>query len=400
MWFVPFLLLSALSLQGDLKLTLEQYSYPVDDSATMLEISYEIPNTSLAFLREGSDFAARYQIGVQASDKRRDVVAGDLWQGVVRTQGYGPTVARDSVEAGTVRLVVPSRALDVRVEVNDLGSERSALARFGIERSSGGITARLYRSGKPVAVRKYQIGDTLVAVAEATSHQDRMDSCRFVLKRDRHVVTGATVQTTMKEVPAASGSSEEVRLARPEARFEYIVGDSAGMARLGGGSYVLEVTGFGAARELHATVGFRIEVPFFLDDSAYLQRVEQLVYVAGSEDLRRLRLVSRSERQREWSDFWKQKAQSPIKGRYVTEAEYFERIEYAQQQFGHGDRGYSSDRGHVYVIYGSPDQVESRPFDIDSPAVEIWYYYQTNKEFYFIDKFGAGQYVLRNREEL
>jgi GWxTD domain-containing protein len=399
MWLVPFLLVCALPVQGELKLTLEQSVYAAGDSGTMLEVSYEIPSTSLTFLREDSGFVARYQIGIQVSDKRRDVVAGDLWQKAVRFREYGPTVARDSVESGTVSLVMPEAALDARVEVNDLGSQRSALARFRIERSTGGLTIRLYRSGKPVSMHKYAIGDTLVAVAEATGglgdspHAGTvpLDSCRFVLEHDRRVVTAATIPATMDE-----GRGTKVL----QSRFEYPIGDSVGVARLGGGEYSLEVAGLGAGKVLRATVGFRIEVPFFLDDSAYLHRVGQLVYVASTEDLKHLRSVPRGERQQAWREFWKKREQLPIRGRYVNEEEYFVRIDYAQEHFGHGERGYLSDRGNVYVVYGAPDQIDSRPFDIDSPAYEVWYYYQMNKEFNFVDRFGAGEYVLQNREEL
>jgi GWxTD domain-containing protein len=399
MWLVPFLLVCALPVQGELKLTLEQSAYPADDTGTVIELSYEIPNTSLAFLREDSEFVARYQVSIQVSDKRRDVVAGDLWQKVAQYREYGPTVVRDSVAAGTVSLVVPRAALDARVAVNDLGSERSALALFRIERSTGGLALRLYRSGKPVSMRKYGIGDTLVAVAEAAGgfgdspHAGTVpfDSCRFVLKHDRRVVTGATVQTTMKGEGAGM---------KPEARFEYPIGDSTGVTRLGGGEYSLEVTGFGAGRTLRATAGFRVEVPFFLDDSVYVHRVQQLVYVASTDELKRLRSAPRSQREQAWREFWKKREQSPIKGRYVNEVEYFQRIDYAQEHFGHAERGYLSDRGHVYILYGAPDQVESRPFDIDTSAYEVWYYYQINKEFDFVDRFGAGEYVLQNREEL
>ena len=399
MWLVPFLLVCALPVQGELKLTLQQSTYSAADSGTVLEVSYEIPNTSLAFLREDSGFVARYQISIQATDKRNDVVAGDLWQKVVRLREYGPTMTRDSVEAGTVKLALPRSALDARVAVNDQGSERSALARFRIEQQTGGLAVRLYKSGKPVSMRKYGIGDTLVAVVEVaggsgdSSHAGTvtLDSCRFVLKHDRRVVTGATMPATMDE-----GRETKVL----QSRFEYPIGDSAGVARLGGGEYSLEVVAIGAGRALRATVGFRIDVPFFLDDSAYLDRVGQLTYVAGNEDLKLLRSVPRGERQQAWRDFWKKREQTPIKGRYVNEEEYFERIDYAQEHFGHADRGHLSDRGHVYVLYGAPDQIESRPFDIDTPAYEVWYYYQINREFSFVDRFGAGEYVLQNRGDL
>ncbi|MCX6843780.1 MAG: GWxTD domain-containing protein, partial [candidate division WOR-3 bacterium] len=299
--------------------------------------------------------------------------------------------------AGSVSLALSRAALDARVQVNDQASERTALALFRIDRPTGGLTVRLYNSGRPVSMRKYGIGDTLVAVAEAANPQERIDdSCRFVLKHDRRVVTGATVpvlDSHQQTVPAGAAPKRA-------AVFEYAIGDSTGVARLGGGEYVLDVAGLGAGRPLSASVTFRVDVPFFLDDTAYLRRVDELIYVASTEESRHLRSVPRGEREQAWREFWKKKDQSRTTERYPNEDEYFERIDYAEEHFGHGDRGYRSDRGHVYVRYGPPDQIDARPFEIDSPADEVWYYYEVNKRFEFVDRFGAGDYVLQNREAL
>ena len=400
MWLVPFLLVFTLPVQGELKLTLEQSAYPVEDSGIVLEVSYEIPYTSLTFLREDGGFVARYEISIQVSDKRHDVSAGDLWQRVVRLPDYGSTVARDSAEVGTVSLPVPKVALDVRVAVDDMASERAALALFKIDRPTGGLTVRLYRSDKPVSMRKYGIGDTLVALAEASNPTDRLDSCRFVLGHDRRTVTVATVAATAVAAVSKGGPGGQYPATRLQARFEYPIGDSAGVARLGGGEYSLEVTGFGAGRLLKATTAFRIQVPFFLDDSAYLHRVEQLVYVASESEANRLRSVSRTEREQAWREFWRKNGKFPTTRTYVTEEEYFERIDYAEEHFRRGDRGYLSDRGHVYVVYGAASQIDSRPFEIDSPAYEVWYYDEINRKFEFVDRFGTGEYVLQNREAL
>lgn len=396
MWFAPFLFVLALPVQGELKMTLEQSAYAVGDSGTVLDVSYEIPYTSLAFVREDGGYVARYEISIQVSDKRRDVSAGDQWQRVVRLPDYASTVARDSDEVGTVSLFVSKAALDVRVAVDDRASERAALALFRIDRPTGGLAVRLYRSGKPVSVRRYGIGDTLVAVAEASNPTDRFDSCRFVVKHDRRTVTVATAAATTGAARPDGQNPTSSLLAR----FEYPIGDSSGVARLVGGEYSLEVTGLGPGRPLKATTGFRIEVPFFLDDSAYLHRVEQLVYVASESEASRLRSAPPTEREQAWREFWSKSGRFPTTGAYVTEDEYFERIDYADESFRQGDRGYLSDRGHVYVVYGSADHVDSRPFEIDTPALEIWYYDRMNKQFEFVDRFGAGEYVLRNRETL
>jgi GWxTD domain-containing protein len=366
-----------------MKLSLDQSIVPTADSGSVLELSYEIPYTSLTFVREAGKFVARFEIIVEVSDARRNVLAGDIWQKSMGLGSYEPSVAKDSVATGTVSLRLVAGGLDCVVTVRDRASERKARAGFRLERPAGGIVLRLYKSGAPLAGRKYGLGDTIEALAEVLSPGDSIDSVRFAVLRERRVVTG--------------GNSLAVEsTGRTRARFLYPIADSGGMARLGSGEYVLEASGFGPGRRTGARVGFRVDVPFFCDDSTYLERVDQLLYVASVEEMRRLRGLPRAEREQTWVEFWKKKDPTPTTEQNEREAEYFERIDYADEHFGRGDRGYASDRGRVYVLYGPPDQVENRPFEVDAPAYEIWYYYEVNKRFTFVDKFGAGEYVLAN----
>jgi GWxTD domain-containing protein len=157
----------------------------------------------------------------------------------------------------------------------------------------------------------------------------------------------------------------------------------------------LEVT---AGGQLRASASFRVDVPFFYDDSQYFARVAQLEYVASSGEMQILRRTPRAERESAWRDFWKKKDQTPTTERNEREDEYLARIDYADEHFGHGDRGWRSDRGRVYVRYGAADQVDVRPFEIDAPAYEIWYYYELNRKFVFLDRFGAGEMILQNPE--
>ena len=383
MWLAGLLLLCSLPVQGDIKMTLESAVYPGADSSAVLELSYEIPYTSLMFLREDGGFAARYQIGVQVMDRRRNILAGDVWQRAVRVADYDPTVARDSVESGVVSLRLPGGAVSAHVETSDGVSDRSARSDFALTRPTGGLVLRLIRQGRPVGTAKYGLGDTIQALAEQLLPGVRFDSCRFTLLSGNRPVTGMTV-------PAFDTADHRA------ARFEYAIADTHGMARLSSGEYHLQAVS-GAAK---SGVNVRVSVTFFYNDKAYAEKVDQLLYIATYEEMRRLRVVPRSEREQAWRDFWKAKDQTPTTQRNEREEEYFERIDYAQVHFGHGDRGYRSDRGNVYVLHGPPDQIDARPFELDVPASETWYYYESNRRFVFVDRYGAGEFVLLNREAL
>jgi hypothetical protein len=51
--------------------------------------------------------------------------------------------------------------------------------------------------------------------------------------------------------------------------------------------------------------------------------------------------------------------------------------------------------GMVYIIFGTPNNIERHPFDIDARPYEIWTYYENNREFIFVDISGFGDYRLQ-----
>ena len=389
MWLVSLLLVSSLSVQGDLKVTLEPAVYAESSGGAVIELSYEIPYTSLTFVRDSGRFLARYRIGIQVTDARGNVVAGDIWQPTLSQADYASTVGRDSMATGVVRLAVPANATDARVSVSDLASDRRASSTFKVSVPTGGMIIRLLKGGLIYPARKYGAGDTLAALAEVlplrTGPRAATDSCRFTVKQGNRVLTGATAPTFDS-------------LGRRVARFSYPVADSSQVTTLGGGEYVLEVVGLGSESGLRASVPFRVDVPFYLDDAAWQGRVDKLIWIAKHDETRRLRSLPRPEREKAWREFWASKDRTPTTGRNEREEEYFERIDYAEEHFGHADRGYKSDRGHVYVVYGPPDEIDSRPFEIDSPAYETWHYYEIGRKFIFVDRYGSGAFRLESPE--
>lgn len=374
------LFLAALTVRGEMAARLESAVLPADSGRSTLELSYEIPYSSLSFVRSGEAYVATYRLALEALDRSGQPVASDIRRNEVVVVAYGVTGARDSMAHGVMALELPAGAVSGRVRITDPASDRSARADFRIERPSGGMSLRLARAGAGLVMLK---ADTLRAQAELVPAVAGFDSCRFVVLEGRRRALSATVATT-----ESAG--------RRIARYSLSLGDSAGRAVLASGDYQLEASW----REARARLPFSVRVAFFDDDRAWARRVDQLVYITGFDQMRRLKAVAPSEREQAWRDFWRAFDLSPTTERNEREEEYFERIDHAEENFGRGDRGYRSDRGRVYVVLGPPDQVEQRPFELNAPAVEIWYYYSIGKTFTFYDRFGSGQMVLANPEAL
>jgi GWxTD domain-containing protein len=105
-------------------------------------------------------------------------------------------------------------------------------------------------------------------------------------------------------------------------------------------------------------------------------------------------------------EFWKRRDTDPVTGVNEFKIDYMKRVDYANSNFGGAfKKGWKTDRGRVYIVYGPPDDVERYPSSQDSEAYEIWNYnsLQSGVVFIFLDRSGQSDYRLvhsNHRNEL
>lgn len=105
-------------------------------------------------------------------------------------------------------------------------------------------------------------------------------------------------------------------------------------------------------------------------------------------------------------DFWKRRDIDPMTQENEFKTEYMKRVSYANENFTSAFRkGWNTDRGRVYIVYGPPDDIERYPSSYDAEPYEIWNYnsLQNGVIFIFIDRTGQGDYRLvhsNHRNEL
>lgn len=136
-----------------------------------------------------------------------------------------------------------------------------------------------------------------------------------------------------------------------------------------------------------------INFPFFLSKN-YIKRVEEMFYITNKKEMKRLKEAKPEERKKVWNEFWTEKDPIPETPENETSEEYFERVDYANKNFSSFRKGWKSDMGRIYIIYGPADEIEEHPFDTDSPPYQIWYYYAVGKSFVFADLSLTGDYTL------
>jgi GWxTD domain-containing protein len=123
--------------------------------------------------------------------------------------------------------------------------------------------------------------------------------------------------------------------------------------------------------------------------------IDQAQYIAKDNEVSYIKDASTSEeKQRRFLEFWKSRDPNPNTPRNEKMEKYYERVEYANKHFTHYIDGWRTDMGMVFIMFGSPNNVDRHPFDIDAKPYEVWSYYQLNYSFVFVDQTGFGDYRL------
>ncbi len=125
---------------------------------------------------------------------------------------------------------------------------------------------------------------------------------------------------------------------------------------------------------------------------------EQSRYIASSDEIKRWGSLSDVEAKKVFLfNFWKQRDPNPNTPENERKLEYFERVRRADDMYKSArEKGWKSDRGRVYIVYGEPSEIDRFPNEMDAYPYEIWYY--NNIEggviFVFGDITGTGQMIL------
>jgi len=123
--------------------------------------------------------------------------------------------------------------------------------------------------------------------------------------------------------------------------------------------------------------------------------IDQLIYIARGSELQYIRdAATQEEKRKRFMEYWAKRDPDPSTQRNELMEEYYGRVQYANQNFGHYLEGWRTDMGMVFIRFGTPENIERHPMEMDSKPYEIWYYYQLSRQFIFVDESGFGDYRL------
>jgi GWxTD domain-containing protein len=131
------------------------------------------------------------------------------------------------------------------------------------------------------------------------------------------------------------------------------------------------------------------EVERMFDVSKYIATDDEIDQYKGLDSL--------NAKRKFLYNFWEKRDQKPRTPVNEYKEEYLSRVEHVNQKYGTlQKKGYETDRGRVYLVYGEPDEVDMHPNDPNTKPYEVWYYHQIEGGvmFVFADLTGISDYEL------
>lgn len=128
---------------------------------------------------------------------------------------------------------------------------------------------------------------------------------------------------------------------------------------------------------------------------------EDVVYIIDDAERAAFqKLGTDEERNKFVEEFWEKRNPSPASTHNLFKEEHYRRMAYANEHFATSKPGWETDRGHMYIVYGPPDEIRSEAGGaLNSYGLQIWIYRHIegigdNLSFTFVDRTGQGDFDL------
>jgi GWxTD domain-containing protein len=375
-------------------------NFRADSNKSRMDFYFQIPYSELEFVKYGNEYKGSYEISLQLTDDDGNAVVEQIWDERPTCQSFDETNSRKILSSVERQFTVPPGRYTLQVAVTD--SE----------------TTRTYQMKRPFAARDYldspeSMSDIMLLKGSSTS----AGKTTIIPNVDGNVISQSdsfsvfyeiyfprTIDSAFVTTKVLDSKKQSVYL-----HSEWMLARN-NVARIVAeipkhsipmGVYRLDVSLHRSAVKdapaiAEASRFFSLHYPDLpltilnLDEAA-----DEMLYVANGSTIDSIKDARNPvTKEKLFLDFWQKYKTNPSSKSNPIMDEYFNRVAYANEHFTHYFKGWRSDMGMIYILFGPPNSVDRHPFEVDSKPYEVWEYYQTDRQFVFVDESGFGDYRL------
>ena len=390
--------------EGSTNLFAEAFALASDQAGKgRVDVYVQLPYPEINFVKEGDQYSGRYEISATILSQEKQ----EIWQksqlAELHVKDFSQTISRHFSSLKQFSADVAPGTYEMLIQITDQESKKVESVKRTIHVRDYGSDS-LAMSDVMIVHRVSHEGMRLNIVPNLTGMITREEGSVSLFFEIYNRVPCDSVTLTCRFV----NSKQEIF--NQQSRREPLTGNRTQVVwkmdtlAVPPDHYILQVEALGApasekVKSLHASVSriciVRLKnMPLIITDVD--KATDELLYIAKGGEIDNIRdATTTEEKQKRFLEFWAKHNPNPKEPNNELMEEYYARVDYANKNFGGYMDGWKTDRGMVFIEFGPPQNIERHPFDADNKPFEIWYYYNQNREFVFVDETGFGDYRLR-----
>ena len=380
--------------------------------STRVDCYYRLSNELFNFVKSGDRFVARFELSLLVIDDDDYQVTAETMQDSVVVESDVETRVMDQSSAKLYTIYLPPGKYDLEIKLYDMdtASQKDMAKPFEVpdyykDRLSVSdiqFAGLVMKDSSNVGLDRR--GIRVVPNLSRAFGEDHTDMYVYY-----EVYTDAAVEAQQPltvEYKITSPTGRVVLNREEPLERQGTIGAYSGRfdtSEFSQGVYTLEIEVDDRAvrNRAKSKSEFQITWQFLLPLTTarnFKEITEQLRYIAKNEELdvfKKFREAPAGEQKAALEAFWKRRDPTPDTDQNENMITYYRRIEFANENFDDGlGKGWRSDQGRVYIVYGPPDEVERYSFERRSQPYQIWHYNNISRSFVFVDFDGYGRYQL------
>jgi len=391
---------------------LYEYYYLQPDSGNgIFQFVYRINYDELAFLKDKERYTTKIRITLELQDSSTNYISRANEDKIVSVSEFDETLSRSKSVQGLLNVNLEKKKYFVSITLTDLLTNKDfTIPKFSIDLSSNQpnnfivssgengkyylankrktlpfspkVYSFIYESALPASLRGEPSGRSSKSDSSRSdslclkflSHADSLSFCSiatidntFLLEEDSLGI----YLSPQKKSPGRSFLFKDISLKLPEGRFT--------VKENGKPLSSLEVKWWDKP---HSLLNYEISL-------------KALGIIESKSVIDSLKSSAGKFGYKNFFKYWQKYDPTPKSIYNDLMAEFYSRTDYAQKTFSNFSTpdGILTDRGRIYIQFGPPTETE-RISSLNGRNLEVWFYKERNKKYYFRDSAGTGNYEL------
>jgi len=340
-----------------------------------VRVVYSFPTSELSYFKRDSLYVGKYRTAlVIYKDKHQ--VGGKSKIRPIKFRSYDSTILSSPIRDSITYSFKSTGKFKVQLEIWDMNSQKYWVSEKNVEFKE---------------LKHAHIGE-IIWKSNPNFHIGMEDTLRFSFNVLNPLMESAFVNVRIKNTRGDKFFSDDKIIVKKYTNVSYAISAKI----FSEDEYFIYVEMKNKKRKEKESLKFVVEKPFF-QSKRFIKKVKEMEYIAGRSILEKMISSTPEKRKKLWDKFWKSKDPTPATEKNEYRDEYFRRVDYANEHFHSPfSPGWRTDMGKAYILFGPPDSIENHPFELESKAYIVWYYYDRGWKLIFVDEYNLGDYILIN----